>query len=68
MWYPFLAELKSKGLDNGSVACFLYNRAIKLPLMPIAAVYFSWQYIIVLTLVMVALSIIQSGLINKLLK
>ncbi len=68
MWYPFLAELKSKGLDNGSIACFLYNRAIKLPLLPIAAVYFSWQYIIVLTLVMVVLSIIQAGLINKLLK
>ncbi len=67
MWYPFLAELKSKGLDNGSIACFLYNRAIKLPLLPVAAVYFSWQYIIILTLVMVVLSVFQAILINKLL-
>ena len=35
MWYPLLADLKSKGLSYGLIACFLYNRAIKVPLLPL---------------------------------
>jgi uncharacterized membrane protein YraQ (UPF0718 family) len=68
MWYPFLAELKKKGLSYGLIACFLYNRAIKIPLLPIAALYFSWQYIIILTLVMIFFSIIQAFIIDHLLE
>jgi len=65
MWYPFLADLKNKGLNYGLIACFLYNRAIKIPLLPLAIIYFSWQYIIILTLVMVIISVIQGILIDK---
>ncbi len=68
MWYPFLAELKKKGLSYGLIACFLYNRAIKIPLLPVAALYFSWQYIIILTLVMIFFSVIQALVIDYLLK
>ncbi len=68
MWYPLLADLKNKGLNYGLIACFLYNRAIKIPLLPLAIIYFSWQYIIILTLVMVAISIIQGILINKIME
>jgi len=68
MWYPFLADLKNKGLNNGLIACFLYNRAIKIPLLPLAIIYFSWQYILVLTIIMIIASIFQGILINKLME
>ena len=68
MWYPLLADLKKKGLSYGLIACFLYNRAIKIPLLPLAIIYFSWQYILVLTIVMVVVSVIQGILINKLME
>ncbi|HMA61501.1 MAG TPA: hypothetical protein VKP78_02515 [bacterium] len=66
MWYPLLADLNKKGLNYGLVACFLYNRAIKIPLIPVAIMYFGWEYVVVLTLVMIFASVIQSGLINRL--
>jgi len=65
MWYPLLANLKKKGLSYGLIGCFLYNRAIKIPLIPVAILYFSWQYIFILMTVMVVISIIQGILINK---
>ena len=66
MWYPLLADLKNKGLNYGLIACFLYNRAIKIPLIPLAIIYFSWQYILILLIVMIFASIIQGILLNKL--
>lgn len=65
MWYPLLADLKSKGLSYGLIACFLYNRAIKIPLLPLIVLYFGWKYVIVLTFVMVFISVIQGILIDK---
>jgi len=68
MWYPLLADLKHKGLSYGLIACFLYNRAIKIPLLPLAIIYFSWQYIFILTFVMIFMSVVQGILINKLME
>jgi len=68
MWYPFLGDLRNKGLSYGLVACFLYNRAIKIPLISMAIFYFGTEYILVLTCVMVMMSIIQGILLNKLMK
>ncbi len=68
MWYPLLADLKKRGLSYGLIACFLYNRAIKIPLLPLAIIYFSWQYIFILTLVMIFMSVIQGILINKIME
>ncbi|MBU0894430.1 MAG: hypothetical protein KKF48_05215 [Nanoarchaeota archaeon] len=68
MWYPLLADLRNKGLNYGLIACFLYNRAIKIPLIPLAIVYFSWQYIVILLVVMVFASVIQGVLLNKLME
>jgi len=67
MWYPLLAELKEKGIAYGYLATFLYNRAIKIPLLPIAIFYFGLKYIIVLTIVMIFISIIQGIIINRIL-
>ena len=65
MWYPLLADLKDKGLSYGLIACFLYNRAIKIPLLPIAIFYFGWAYILVLSIVMILMSVIQGMFIDK---
>ncbi len=68
MWYPLLADLKEKGLTYGLIACFLYNRAIKIPLIPLMILYFSWIYVFVLLWVMVFVSVIQGILMDKLMK
>jgi uncharacterized membrane protein YraQ (UPF0718 family) len=62
MWYPMLKDLKKKGVGYGFIATFLYNRAIKIPLIPMLLFYFGLEYTLVLTVVMIIFSIIQ-GLI-----
>ena len=68
MWYPLLADLRNKGLNYGLIACFLYNRAIKIPIIPIMILYFSWQYILILTIIMIFVSIAQGLMLNKLME
>ncbi|MCF7795503.1 hypothetical protein K9M42_00200 [Patescibacteria group bacterium] len=68
IWYPLLKDLRTKGFSNGIIACFLYNRGIKLPFIPIAIYYFGLKYIVILTLLMIIFSIIQGLIINKTLK
>jgi len=68
MWYPLLSDLRSKGLSYGLIACFLYNRAIKIPLLPLAILYFGWEYVIVLSFVMIFVSVFQGILINKIME
>lgn len=68
MWYPLLADLRDRGLSYGLIACFLYNRAIKIPLLPIALFYFGWKYILILCFVMIVISVIQGMSINKLME
>jgi uncharacterized membrane protein YraQ (UPF0718 family) len=66
MWYPLLAQLKEKGVDNGFLACFIYNRAIKIPLLPLMIAYFGLYYIVVLSVVMIFMSVFQGLLIQRL--
>ncbi len=68
MWYPLLSQMKKKGVKNRFVVAFLYNRAIKLPLLPLLIFYFGWIYVIVLTLVMVVASIAQGIIVEKILE
>ena len=35
LWYPLLKDLKEKGIRVSFIATFLYNRAVKIPLMPL---------------------------------
>jgi uncharacterized membrane protein YraQ (UPF0718 family) len=64
IWYPLLKELKNKGLNDGLIACFLYNRGVKIPIIPIAIYYFDIKYIIILTVLMMIFSIFQGMIIN----
>jgi len=68
IWYPLLADLKKKGLDYGFIACFLYNRAIKLPILPAAIYYFGWKYILILAIIIIMASIGQGIIINRIIK
>lgn len=68
MWYPILDDLRKKGLDYGLIACFLYNRSVKLPLLPLIIFYFGLKYTIILNIVMIFVSVIQGIIINKLLE
>jgi len=65
IWYPLLAELKDKGLSYGLIACFLYNRAIKIPMLPLMIFYFSLKYVLILCFILILASVIQGLIINK---
>ncbi|RZN45557.1 hypothetical protein EF808_06505 [archaeon] len=66
LWYPFMKDLKTHGAGHGFITVFLYNRAIKLPLLPVLVYYFGFAYVIVLTIVMAAASLIQGKLMELL--
>ena len=59
MWYPLLSDLKERGMKNSLIAAFLYNRAIKIPLIPMMVSYFGWTFTIVLSIYMVLFSMIN---------
>ena len=64
-WYPLLADLRDKGMENSYVSVFLYNRAIKPQLLPIMIYYFGLVFVVVLTVYMVVASIINGYIVNK---
>ena len=66
MWYPMLKELKKKGVNYGFIATFLYNRAIKPPIIPMIIFYFGLAFTVILTIVMIIMSIIQGLIFEKL--
>jgi len=65
MWYPLLKDLEEKGVEKGLIATFLYNRAIKIHLIPLMILYFSGKFILLLTILMIIASVIQGVIINK---
>ena len=64
-WYPLLRELRQQGMRDGLVAVFLYNRAIKIPFIPLMIYYFGLKFFIVLTLYMILASVLEGWLIEK---
>ncbi len=65
MWYPLLSDLKEKGMKSSLIATFLYNRAVKIPLIPIMIYYFGWIFTIILTIYMIAFSVINGMIVGK---
>lgn len=65
MWYPMLRQLRKKGVKYGFIATFLYNRAVKPPLIPMIILYFGLKYTVVLTIVMIIISIVQGIIFEK---
>ena len=64
-WYPFLKELRDQGMKSGLVAVFLYNRAVKIPLLPLMVYYFGYSFVIVLLVFTILASIIEGLLIEN---
>jgi hypothetical protein len=46
------------------VAAFLYNRAIKIPLLPLMIYYFGVIYVVVLLIFMIIASIVEGKIIE----
>jgi len=61
-WYPMLAELRKHGMKDSLIAAFLYNRAVKIPLIPVMVYYFGWAFTALIMIYMIVFSIIN-GLI-----
>ncbi len=64
-WYPLLRELRSHGMREGLIAVFIYNRAIKIPFIPLMIYYFGLKFFVVLTFYMIIASVIEGLLIEK---
>jgi len=56
-WYAMLGDLKSKGMRTALMSVFLYNRAIKLPLLPLLIHYFGLAYVLILFAYLILLSL-----------
>ena len=68
MWYPLLKSAREKGVSHGLISCFLYNRAIKIFLLPMIVFYFGFKYFLILSVLMIFVSVIQGITINKLME
>lgn len=64
VWYPLLRDLQDQGMRSGLIAVFLYNRAIKIPLLPLMVFYFGMIFVVVLTVYMIVASIIEGRIIE----
>ncbi len=64
VWYPLLKDLNDRGMRLGLVAAFLYNRSIKLPLLPVMIFYFGWAFVIILMLGMMLASVLEGKIID----
>jgi uncharacterized membrane protein YraQ (UPF0718 family) len=63
-WYPALKELRQHGMRSGLVAVFLYNRAIKIPLLPVIVYYFGIQFVGILLVWMIIASVVEGKIIE----
>jgi uncharacterized membrane protein YraQ (UPF0718 family) len=64
VWYPLLKDLQEHGMRTGLVAVFLYNRAIKIPLLPVMIFYFGIGFVFILSLYMIIASVIEGKIIE----
>jgi len=65
LWYPLLNDMQKQGVRDGLIATFIYNRAIKLPLLPLLIMYFGLAYTSILTVVVIIASFFQGYLTEK---
>ncbi len=65
LWYPLLSDLKEKGMREALIATFLYNRAVKIPLLPMMIYYFGYKLVIVLTIYTIIFSILNGYIVEQ---
>ena len=64
IWYPLLKDLREQGMSNGLIAVFLYNRAIKIPLLPLMIYYFGINFVVLLLICMIIASMVEGKIID----
>ena len=64
MWYPMLSDLRRKGMKESLIAVFIYNRSVKIILLPVMIYYFGWIFTTVLLIYMITLSVINGIIIG----
>jgi uncharacterized membrane protein YraQ (UPF0718 family) len=67
LWYPLLSDLKEKGMREALIATFLYNRAVKIPLLPLMIAYFGFELVAILTIYMVVFSVLNGYIVETIL-
>ena len=65
-WYALLKDLREKGMRTALIAVFLYNRGIKLPLLPLMIHYFGLTFTLVLAGYLTLFSLISGPIMEKL--
>ena len=68
LWFPLLSDLREKGMREGLIAVFLYNRAVKIPLIPMMILYFGIKTVVVLTIYMVLFSLLNGFAVEKIVR
>lgn len=68
VWYALLKDLQAKGMRTALIAAFLYNRGIKLPLLPLMIHYFGGIYTLILAIYMTLFSLLSGILLEKILE
>ena len=66
-WYALLKNFKDKGMRPALIAVFLYNRGVKLPLLPLLVHYFGLTYTLLLASYMMVFSLLGGIAMEKLL-
>jgi uncharacterized membrane protein YraQ (UPF0718 family) len=64
VWYALLKELREKGMRTALMSAFLYNRGVKLPLLPLLIHYFGMAFTITLAGYMMFFSIVTALLLE----
>lgn len=59
VWFGLLKDLRDKGASAGFVSTFLYNKAIKLPLLPLMILYFGFGMSVIFVVALLLGSIVQ---------
>ncbi len=65
VWYPLIADMQKKGMRNKLVTVFIYNRAIKIHLLPLMFLYFGIKFSIVITLLIFIFSFVIGEIVEK---
>jgi len=65
-WYALLRDLRAKGMRTALIAVFLYNRGIKLPLLPLMIYYFGLAFTLTLATYLTLFSLLSGLIVEKL--
>jgi uncharacterized membrane protein YraQ (UPF0718 family) len=68
VWFPLLDNLRKDGLTNKLIAIFMYNRAVKLQLLPVMILYFGVRYSVVFTLFIIFSSFFIGAIVEYFVK